>query len=529
MILRKPYAFLIKHFKLIHLIMTFCMGILIYQTNTLLEFFKDFISSGQAIIGTATVNNLFNNYTYLLSAIIIFVSLVILILMIFKNKPKFYYMLNILGYTLLIVLYIYAVSTIGDMQEGLVDERITRAIRDFLNIIFVFQVYSLLISLVRSIGLDVKKFDFNQDMQELNISDLDNEEFEVNIDFDSNTLKTKFRRFYRNLKYYFIENKLTIIILSCVGTSLFGLVLVIGLFERDVVYNTGQMFSPLNYNITVIESYITDKDYRLNKVTTDDKSLVVVKFKIKSLNKTPKFIFGKLSLQIGEYKYYHINTYSDKLKDLGITYINQNLTEEFQEYLLVYEVPKVLIENEMKLVYTEQVVEGVFKDKSDAIIVRINPVVLEKAGIEDVINLNQNYMVGTGILANYELRLNEFEIAKKAKLYYEKCITLTECYTFYDVVQPALSGIEDKAVLKLNMSLNTPDNALFNLKQLVTLFGSLEYEVDGLIKKQLIHNAINTTHTDKNYYFEIKSEVLLSESVNLVFRVRNNVYRFKLK
>ena len=73
MILRKPYGFLIKHFKLIHLIMTIFMGILIYQTNLLLEFFNDFVGSQQAIVGNEVISFLFNNYSYLFSIIIVLI------------------------------------------------------------------------------------------------------------------------------------------------------------------------------------------------------------------------------------------------------------------------------------------------------------------------------------------------------------------------------------------------------------------------------------------------------------------------
>ena len=45
MILRKPYAFLIKHFKLIHLIISALIAFLIARTNKILVFFKDYMNN----------------------------------------------------------------------------------------------------------------------------------------------------------------------------------------------------------------------------------------------------------------------------------------------------------------------------------------------------------------------------------------------------------------------------------------------------------------------------------------------------
>lgn len=529
MILRKPYGFLIKHFKLIHLIMTIFMGILIYQTNLLLEFFNDFVSSQQAIVGNEVISFLFNNYSYLFSIIIVLISVIIFILMSFKDKPRLYYVFTITGYTLLIILYVYGVSTINKMQVGLVDERITRAIRDLFNIMFVFQIYSIFISFIRSIGLDVKKFDFNQDVHELNITDQDREEFEVNVEFDSHTLKRKLRRNFRNLKYYFIENKIMLlIVLGCIAI-ISSVSIIISLLKNEVSYNVGQVFSPVNYNISILDSYVTDNDYRANKISGENESLVVVKFKIKTPNKTSKFVFGKLALQIDNNKFYHTNTYASKLTDIGNTYINQSLTDNYQEFLLVYEIPSTLKNKSMKLVYTEQIVTGMFKDETDDIKVKINPTHLDKNHIEENVSIKQNYIIGTGLLEGHELKVNNFEIKSSFKINYNKCVSGNECYKFYEIVKPNLSGISDKAVLKLDFDLVSPDNSNFDVKSLITQFGNIEYEIDGVKKTNAINKVINTTRNDGNYYFEVKKEILKSNKITLVIQARNDVYRFKLK
>lgn len=529
MIFRKPYGFLIKHFKLIHLIMTFFMAILIYQTNLLLEFFNDFIGSSQTIIGTAVVNGLFNNYTYIFAISIVLIATIIFVLMSFKDKPRIYYILTIIGYTLLIVLYTYSVSTVGKMQVELIDERLTRAIRDFLNIIFLFQIYSIFISLIRSIGLDLKKFDFKEDAEELNITDKDSEEFEVNVEFDSHTLKRKLRRGVRNFRYYLIENKTILLIIFGTITLISGFLTIRALLKQDIMYNVGEPFYSFDYNMAILDSYITENDYKANKITSENESLVVVKFKIMTPNKTERFIYGKLALQIDKEKFYHTYKYASMLTDVGTTYTTQKLTDNYQEFLLVYEIPSELKDNSMKLVYTEQIVEGIFSSKSDDIKIKINPINLDKTDVEENINLKQKYIFGTGLLKNYELEINSFEVGNEFKIKYNSCVRDKECYNFYEIVKPSLSGITDKGVLRLNMNLNTPENGLFNIKNLITKFGIIEYEIKGNKKSYIINNVVGTTHNDNNYYFEINKEIIDADKINLVIKARNDIYRFKLK
>ena len=50
MILRRPYAFLIKHFRLIHLILFVLFGYITYKANNMLSFFKEYISNNGNIV-----------------------------------------------------------------------------------------------------------------------------------------------------------------------------------------------------------------------------------------------------------------------------------------------------------------------------------------------------------------------------------------------------------------------------------------------------------------------------------------------
>lgn len=531
MILRKPYAFLIKHFKLIHFIMALCMGVLLYQTTILQSFFNEFANSAQVILDADVANVLLGGYIFFFPLLVVVMSLVVLVLMSLKDKPKLYYLLNIVTYIALIVLYIYASSIIGTMQKEIVDERIIRAIRDLLNLGFVVQLYTLFISLIRSIGIDVKKFDFREDAEDLNLNVGDSEEFEVNIEFDSQTLKRNIKRQYRNFKYYFVENKYFLLIILTIIVILFSISIIKNITSTTKKYSVNQVFNVIDYNMAIENSYLIDTDTKLNKVTKDNNSLVVVKFKIRTLNETEKFIFGKLALQIDNIKYYHNNKFASAVTDLGTSYINQKLTDEFQEFVLVYEIPSSVENNDMKLVYTEQLVKGMFSNKTDDKIIPIKVTNLKEKKDEEKIMLNQEYTFGGGLLNKYELKFRELSLNNTYHIDYKICINNSaECYNYYEVVQPKLSGNIDKAIFKVAGELNIPeDGNIKTFDKLVASFGSLVYKINGTEKKYQLKDQYNKTHDDGNYYFEINKEILDAEEVNLVLDVRNNKYIIKVK
>ena len=64
MILRKPYKFLIKHFKLIHLILTLLMVYVVYKFNYIFSFFNTTVENYVGIITTDATGSLYNIYIF---------------------------------------------------------------------------------------------------------------------------------------------------------------------------------------------------------------------------------------------------------------------------------------------------------------------------------------------------------------------------------------------------------------------------------------------------------------------------------
>ena len=81
MILRKPYAILIKNFKLIHTIITICMVYLVYKTYLIYDYIRVFMKTDMLATEKDITGELFNLQMFLLPGIIIALLIILLIVM----------------------------------------------------------------------------------------------------------------------------------------------------------------------------------------------------------------------------------------------------------------------------------------------------------------------------------------------------------------------------------------------------------------------------------------------------------------
>ena len=111
MILRKPYAFLIKHFRMIHLIMVVCILYVLLKTVNVFNFLGTYISNGQVISTYEDLSSVYVNTMFVVVvAFLIIVSSIILYLMRHKKKPFFFYVFMIVIYSSLLFFLVVFLS-----------------------------------------------------------------------------------------------------------------------------------------------------------------------------------------------------------------------------------------------------------------------------------------------------------------------------------------------------------------------------------------------------------------------------------
>lgn len=335
MILRRPYAFLIKHFRLIHLILFVLFGYITFKANNMLSFFKEYISNNGNLVFNS--GEYISYFIFVSIIFIVIISVIVFFLMRYKKKPKlFYIILSIVG-IISGILFIYLYNNIKILEVSVVSSRQIRLLRDISSINFWVLFITCIPILIRGLGFDIKKFNFSSDLQELKLDEKDSEEVEVNIDLSSDSVKRTGRRFFRELKYYYLDNKFILNIIFVI----IGVVFIFMYpFNRYVVnrdLSEGEILGTKYFNIKINDSYVSDRNR-----TSKDSSYVILKIGVIGKTSKYKLDLDELVLSSKDNNYIPSLKYYLYFSDIGKGYRNNVLsTSEYNEYILVYNIKSV--------------------------------------------------------------------------------------------------------------------------------------------------------------------------------------------
>ncbi len=79
MVLRKPYAFFIKYFKVFHLIMSIITFYVMYKATFIYSFISEYVATVENVIGRALTQQYFNNIIYIGLIINIIMAIIVLV------------------------------------------------------------------------------------------------------------------------------------------------------------------------------------------------------------------------------------------------------------------------------------------------------------------------------------------------------------------------------------------------------------------------------------------------------------------
>ena len=354
MILRKPYAFLIRHFRLIHIIMLTIMSYILYKTISIRSFLDSYISSGQRLKIIEDISNKYVGFLLIISVVfMIFLSGVILYLLKHKKKPFMFYLVMIISYGVLFFFLLYSRSFIYDLNFTTPDLRFTRIIRDIYTIEMFIQIIVTVFVFVRATGFDIKRFDFKKDMLEFNVSNEDNEEFEFEVELDKDEINARIKRFKRHFKYYYKENKIVFLLGVVI---IFGIITTVTLrivLSKEKIFKENEMFNTRLLSITVLDSYKTNIDYK-GKEINQNKYYVILKLRYRNnSNQNLQINTDNARLSYDEFNSVIPNfNYYDKFSEYGVPYYSQILHGgETRDFIFVYELDKEFIDNDLTLKY----------------------------------------------------------------------------------------------------------------------------------------------------------------------------------
>ena len=534
MILRKPYAFLIKNFRLFHVVLTLLLAYSIYRTNLILSFFNEYLHATEVMVGANVASGLFNFYLFIVPFIVILFSIILLSVLYNKKKPYLFYILMIVVSLFALGVYNFAYSRVLIMQSNIVDVRTVSLVRDLLGFCLAAQTFAMVISCVRATGFDIRKFNFVKDLQDLQIESVDNEEFEIDVDVDTDMIHRGIRRRFRFIKYVYVENQFMIHMTTLLAIAIICFSIYFSLTVYRKVYRQGDTFATTNFIMRVDRAYITNQDYRGN-ILLDGEYFVIVDTRIKVNYVSQPFDTYSLDMMAGDEKFRPIVYYKDKMIDLGVNYIEQTITHDFENYIFVFRIPAYLVQSKMVLRYVNDIQLLANDLLPKYIRVALNPDVLGTQKETISYELGQSIDLTNTILNKGTVTLNSYDIASQFIVPYSFCVTDNECIPSIEYVKPSILNKYDKTLLKITGTMELANNTfrqLYDLYDFIDRFGVLKYELDGKMKTQrVLFREITTSRLkDPNtFYIEVLEEVSRADKIILQFKIRDDVFEYRLK
>ena len=418
MVFRKPYAFLIKYFKIINLVLVFLLSYISYKLSLLRTVIAD-IYSGD-ITNFSTLGATYIGFKLYLAILITGVILVgIFLLLKRKDKPLKDYLFSLL-YLIVIFIYLMFISSVFiTLDETIVEQTSLKLYTDIAFLIIIPIIYFIVKFFLMSIGFNLNKFNFSKDILELKQEEKDNEEVEVV--FDKNTYKYKrgVRKWFRELKYYFLENKFLITIII----GIVALVLVVTLFSFNFLNSNkvrvGETFVAGSFQYKVVNMYETKYDLNSN-IIQDGSKFVIASINVRNIAAQSSSIdFKRIRLLYGE-NYVYANNYFNKFfQDVGTLYNNEPIKSgDLKNYIFIFKVPSSYKSKKYVLKFYDRVaVEneefvGSYKE------IKISADSLDKNKNEKVLNLNENTIFNKKNYGKSNLTLTNYEI-KSSYIYTE--------------------------------------------------------------------------------------------------------------
>ena len=525
MILRKPYAFLIKHFKFIHFIIFLLLSYILYKSVNLLTFLIEASRGLEILIGKDLTEVYIPALTLVIPLLVIILIVILVWVLIVKQKKFLDYIFVILTLIFTYSVILVANNTLTQMEVTILESRVIRLMRDFVTISIILQLYPLMLMLIRTTGFDLKRFDFGVDLQQLDISETDREEIEVNLNLDSNLYKRRYNYFFRNAKYYYKENSLIINIIAVI-LILSSIIIPVTLVTRNRKnINLNQTFTLSGINIKVSNPYAVSEDYRGNKIS-EYNSLIILPVSLRSVSGTITSInTTKFELVIKDHTFVPTNKYTSQLIDIGNIYYSQKITDKFKDYILVYEVPNTYIEEKLELRAIYNISQdGTYKYYT----LKMNADNIEDNYITNDYNIGDEIIFKDILYENTKLKFEKLDIAPKFLIQYNFC--LEECTLSDEYIHVKYKGSYDRTIMKLKYNFESVDT-INTLEKMFKYFGSIEYIKNNLpYETSKIEIIAPKKSKDKdNLYLEVPKDIEEASSITLKFKVRDTIYNYKLR
>ena len=500
MVLRKPYAFLIKYFKLLHIIMFIFFSYIVFVLRKIYLFFSDYVKSSNFTYFEDMTTRYVPTIVFFMVIILLIFAISIFLLMRKKDKPILFYKL-LIGYSMLLLICFVYFHFFFKSLDNTVYEPLRIVInRDIILFIYIINFCFVILTFIRGFGFDIKKFSFDKDKKELNLEESDNEEYELNVGLEKDEIVNYFNKQKREFKYYLKENSL---VLSIVGGVIgFGLIIfvILNFFVINRIYGEGDNVNIGKLTYIVNSSRITNVD-KYGKSLDKKNDYLIINISILNNKGTGYLDKQNFRAHVDDQYYYPLTSSCDMFDDVGECYNNQQLKiDTAYNYILVYK-----IKPEHKKIYLE-----ILKEKGDNYkYSKVSLSYKEYQRVETNYKLNDSFKLG-----NNTHQIINYSVVDKTSYQYDECIE-DKCNNYTKTVLPKTGDV----VLVLEMS---------NLDKLNDNFLKSAFGIKYDDKTILGSNIKLIDANDNKIYLSVNSIIKEASNLVLIITTRENIYNISL-
>lgn len=523
MIIRKPYGFLAKHYKLINLIILIPMLYLTLKFGDIGSFFRGYVASKYNTVEVIIADKYITGLTYLATFAAIISNLFVFVVLRSKKKNGLLYLANSIYYIFLLFMTFLLYSTMNQIETITLDATYINFIRDLATMIPLPSYVLIAIVFTNAIGFNFKTMRFDNKL-DLQLSDDDDDEMELKLNNEGYILKRQAVHSIRELKYYFFENRFVI---TCIGVVIL-LIICSSIYMNYEVYNKKyniyQAFALDNaFTMTLKESYITNVNMR-GEIINRGSYFLIVKIGITNNSREDKVMDKKnFRLYCGSEAMYPSYDRSFNFMDVATNYQGTPVKgETSDDYIFAYELTEKQLRNyyEMKILSDIRREEGKLIPTYKIIKIRPSDIIKEQNIGEAKVGTEINLKDTT--LKNTIFTIESAQLLDKFSYSYDSCVR-DNCVGLNNMIVPTQGKVY--LVIRDNIIYDQTVSYYRNgRRDILEDFGTIVYEVK---RKGELHTYTsklsNRTPENKQGYkvYEINNLVTQAETVDLQLTIRN--------
>ena len=529
MIIKNPYNFIAKHYRLINILMLVPMIYLLLKFRDIAGFFSDFVKNGYKTFETNMADEYVTSLTFGATLFMLLYNGVMYFVFTTKKKNGLVYAIGAIYHIVLLVLALLFYNSMNSITR--LDATFANFVRDMGKLSTIPMYPLILFTIAKALGFNIKTLQFDKNA-ELKVNEED-EEIEIRIGSEDNYAKKNLVHMLRELKYYVLENKFVFTILGGIAVvgALIGLYINVRITNRT--YNFNQEVSTKTFEMALKESYITNVDYR-GAVITPNKYYLVVKIALHNKSADTTIDRAVFRITFGGKTIMPVYDRSARFIDVGKPYEGQIIKYDSQDdYVFAYE----LTEKEIKSSYKLQILDSL-KLKDNELLKTYKTFSVKPINIIKKKNLGEVKM-GTEVklkettLGNSTMRIKDIDIVDSYKYSSKVCNRDGECEDTINtiVASPgkALMIIEDEIKLDEKSSYYKNSRKDFYGDFVTT---KIKPKLSGAIEREdvvtLMRNVTPKALTDVKVY-EVSVDALKSSRITMIVNIRNTQFTIKIR